>query len=191
MDELSIEIRMSKNARAYNNKTGLYVASLDVIFGFCSKRKKFIKNEPDFSFETVRQWGLHVIEAKSPKRLSAKGVVYVDDNTIAWHEANGEMLCFLCLYLLTHLISSGIGDQLRAVQPPEVADVQAPEPSTSSSHEFAFAMGSKMDAYRKMDNEKKMQAVRLKIVHANDRNMFSSIKTFAVEGAIGVGWDGK
>ena len=90
MDELPIELKMSKNQRAYNNKMGLYIASLDVIYGFCSKRRKYIKDEQAFTFETVRQWGLNALEAKGPKRLSAKGVVYVDDNTIAWHEANGD-----------------------------------------------------------------------------------------------------
>ena len=87
---------MSKNAPSRDDdnnnavKKGLYLASLDIICNYCSRRGKYIRNEQASIFETVRQWGLHVIEAKIPKRLSAKGVVYVDGNTIAWHEANGE-----------------------------------------------------------------------------------------------------
>ena len=106
------------------------------------------------------------------------------------------MMMFVCvgfvqLILINVFFILGIGNQLRAaaIQPIERVvddDVQAPlpaEPGASSpSHEFVFAMGNRMDAYRKMDNENKMQAVRLRIVHANDRNMFSSIKTFAMEG---------
>lgn len=78
----------------------------------------------------------------------------------------------------------GIGDQLRAhiVVQPVAPPPQQAEPSTSSHDDFVFAMGSRMDAYSTLDNEKKMQVVRSRIVSANDRNMFSSVKTFAIEG---------
>ena len=162
VDELAIELKVRKNARGYETKLGLYVAESDVIFNYCSKRRKYIKDEAVSTFETVRQWGLHAIDAKNPKQLSVKSVVYVDDNTIAWHEANG------------------IGEQLRRRAPAETFQKTFQK---ESSDEFVLAMGStKMTAYNKMNNEAKMGAVRYQIQRSNDRNMFSTIKTLAIEG---------
>lgn len=84
----------------------------------------------------------------------------------------------------------GIGEQIRAgIAPPEevVVALNAEQPiqvakQSTPSHEFVFAMGSKMTAYKKMNNEAKMAAVRYQINRSNDRNMFSTIKTFAIEG---------
>jgi hypothetical protein len=87
VDELPIELKQRKNSRGYEAKLGLYVVESDVIFNYCIKRRKYIKDE---RFESVRQWGLHVIDAKNPKQLSVKKLVYVEDNNIAWHEASGE-----------------------------------------------------------------------------------------------------
>ena len=148
VDELAIELKVRKNARGYETKLGLYVAESDVIFNYCSKRRKYIKDEAVSTFETVRQWGLHAIDAKkNPKQLSVKSVVYVDDNTIAWHEANG------------------IGEQLRrraSFAPAEEDFFFRKE--EESSDEFVLAMGStKMTAYNKMNNEAKMGAVQYQI----------------------------
>ena len=166
VDELAIELKVRKNARGYETKLGLYVAESDVIFNYCSKRRKYIKDEAVSTFETVRQWGLHAIDAKNPKQLSVKSVVYVDDNTIAWHEANG------------------IGEQLRRRASFAAAETfQKRRKEEESSDEFVLAMGStKMTAYNKMNNEAKMGAVRYQIQRSNDRNMFSTIKTLAIEG---------
>jgi hypothetical protein len=87
-DELLIELIENKSARTV--KKGLYVPATDTVYQFCTKKKAFIRDDPKFAFHSVRQWGIKVTKKSHPPKFSAKGKVYVDGQTIAWHEEQGE-----------------------------------------------------------------------------------------------------
>jgi len=90
LSELPIELKEWKSARDDDVKKGLYIPATDTIYKFCTKQNKYIRNDPKFAFKTVRQWGVDVMQRSYPVQLSAKGRVYVDGQTLAWHESQGK-----------------------------------------------------------------------------------------------------
>jgi hypothetical protein len=87
VDELVVEIKMRKHD--YVLKKAKYLPATNLLYHFCTKSNRFIMDEDDMTFDSVRQWGLYATQKKQPLKLSVKGVTFVGDKTIAWHEANG------------------------------------------------------------------------------------------------------
>ena len=86
VDELQIELKTGKYD--HELKKAKYIPATNLLHHFCARRNMYIMDEEALTFETVRQWGLHATHRR--QKLSVKGVTFVGDKTIAWHEANGE-----------------------------------------------------------------------------------------------------
>ena len=200
VDELPIELREQKRV-----KKGLFIPATDTVHRFCTKRNKYIRDDPASAFSSVRQWGIKVTKRSHPPKFSAKGKVYVDGRTIAWHEARGVLHTPpLVGPMLIDSPHSGIGAEIEQPPPPLPASAQnepvVPIPAVPADHasksisfenlshkaptkEFSLLMGdSDMKLYHECNLDGKLKMIRERLPVHLDRCMISAL-IMTTEGA--------
>ncbi len=202
VDELPITLMKHKFARGNEIKKGLYVPATDMIYQYSVSRNEYVRNNPAFAFQTVRQWGLKVSGKAQTKQFSAKGKVYVYGRTLKWHEYQGIAKPVQFLQKTRDLTnqSTGAGQQIDAM--PDGFRINAPVPPpdmhylSTMDHTAIAPKKEKPDQafisrmqpddlarYMQADRSKKLHMLRERIVsEANSIDFFATARALSAEG---------